>query len=672
MKLLRRESNAESSIQNDDQIKRFIQERCRSEIESFLQPCYRALSSHTIRKQENAKKQVVFFLFKHLVHFCRSKMTLEEFQDKRTWGRIYYPAKIYHSPQGNGESNGFLPNCYTEDRVHFYADLVSGKLWNLLQSANVLSYDLEMKRASLASLKIAGSILLVDESQDMDECQISWMVQQAIEQGAHVYLVGDCAQTIYSFRGAKSKCLMELSNCQDCDLTHSWRFGPNIARVANIVLFAKTKSSQTTCKRPTWRPYRVTGANKAPCHVTDTPLDWHDKNKPVTVIAFTNATLMIQAVTLLGFKVVAENDSEESDDEYGLEHGPEPPLLDRDDGEGQVGVTTAPIDIPRIALNGKGENSGARKWGGVIKSIEYLYNLFAAQGQSMKLPVQYFPDFENQEIDWKSFVKVCQDRELTRYATTISVVQKLQHQTMAAIRAFEVQVLQNKYSADNADVILTTCHAAKGMEWDNVQVSDDFFDLAQVKDHGPEVRIPGTKKMRKTWQIAFKDYGDDANLLYVACTRAKRVLSIPATMVRFLQDCDALQDWIGATTTGGKRKEKSGAAAGILLFGLEKPLSRERALDLYNDIVIPLRGENKIRDDQRLLDVVLTKGSEENELSEDTKMAPETISAKRPLQERGSQNPPCRQEAVDLTWSPPSKNRRRVTQTPKEIIVIDD
>jgi hypothetical protein len=219
------------------------------------------------------------------------------------------------------------------------------------------------------------------------------------------------------------------------------------------------------------------------------------------------------------------------------------------------------------------------------------------------------------------------------------------------------------------------------MEWDNVQVSDDFFNLAQVKDHGPEVRIPGTKnKMRKTWQIAFKDYGDDANLLYVACTRAKRVLSIPATMVRFLQDCDALQDWIRATATtddDGKRKEKSGgtAAAGILLFGLQKPLSRERALDLYNDIVLPLRGENKIRDDQRLLDVVLTKkgsASEENELSEGTKMAPAaTISAKRPLQEQGSQNQSCGQEAVDLTWSPPSKNHR-VTQAPKEIIVIDD
>ncbi len=53
-------------------------------------------------------------------------------------------------------------------------------------------------------------------------------------------------------------------------------------------------------------------------------------------------------------------------------------------------------------------------------------------------------------------------------------------------------------------------------------------------------------------------------------------------------------------------------------------------------------------------------------------MAPETISAKRPLQERGWQNPPCRQAAVDLTWSPPSKNCRRVMQALKEIIVIDD
>jgi hypothetical protein len=51
-----------------------------------------------------------------------------------TWGRIYYPAKIYHSPQGDGESNGVSPNCYPEDRVHFYADLVC--LWQALELAS--------------------------------------------------------------------------------------------------------------------------------------------------------------------------------------------------------------------------------------------------------------------------------------------------------------------------------------------------------------------------------------------------------------------------------------------------------------------------------------------------------------------------------------------------------
>ena len=36
------------------------------------------------------------------------------------------------------------------------------------------------------------------------------------------------------------------------------------------------------------------------------------------------------------------------------------------------------------------------------------------------------------------------------------------------------------------------------------------------------------------------NYGDEANLLYVALTRAKKVLSIPSFMAKFLNDCDKL------------------------------------------------------------------------------------------------------------------------------------
>ena len=57
----------------------------------------------------------------------------------------------------------------------------------------------------------------------MDGCQVDWTARQQVALGTQVYVVKDAAQTIYSFRGAKSKCLMKLPVDKDCLLTSSFR-----------------------------------------------------------------------------------------------------------------------------------------------------------------------------------------------------------------------------------------------------------------------------------------------------------------------------------------------------------------------------------------------------------------------------------------------------------------
>jgi superfamily I DNA/RNA helicase len=59
-----------------------------------------------------------------------------------------------------------------------------------------------MKRAQLLGLRIPGTLLLVDESQDMDGCQVNWSAKQQVVFGTHIYVVGDAAQTLFTFRGA--------------------------------------------------------------------------------------------------------------------------------------------------------------------------------------------------------------------------------------------------------------------------------------------------------------------------------------------------------------------------------------------------------------------------------------------------------------------------------------
>jgi superfamily I DNA/RNA helicase len=106
------------------------------------------------------------------------------------------------------------------------------------------TYDSILKRAQLLkSSKIPCTALLVDESQDLNECQIEWVCSQISAHGIQLYIVGDAVQTIYSFRGAKSTHLMGIQNTipntislVDRQLTQVWRFRPEIAAVANIIL----------------------------------------------------------------------------------------------------------------------------------------------------------------------------------------------------------------------------------------------------------------------------------------------------------------------------------------------------------------------------------------------------------------------------------------------------
>lgn len=79
-----------------------------------------------------------------------------------------------------------------------------------------------MKRTQLEQLPIQGFLILIDESQDMDACQIDWAARQQYEKGSIVYVVGDPAQAIYGFRGAKAQNLMDLPSTESPFLTGSF------------------------------------------------------------------------------------------------------------------------------------------------------------------------------------------------------------------------------------------------------------------------------------------------------------------------------------------------------------------------------------------------------------------------------------------------------------------
>ena len=203
---------------DEEDFKQLILNVCGEEIERYLGPAYRNIengggggddgrpikpSAETIAsRKRRALQQVVYFIWKTFTNcFAHNKTSVEDFNNKSNDWRHFFAVKMgWHSAGEKGEKEfGFPSREYADKTVFsFYADMAC-KVWSFAESQDLRSHDIEMKRAQLNKRRIRGSILLVDESQDLDGAQIDWVKSQAEAYGTHVFFVGDAAQTIYSF-----------------------------------------------------------------------------------------------------------------------------------------------------------------------------------------------------------------------------------------------------------------------------------------------------------------------------------------------------------------------------------------------------------------------------------------------------------------------------------------
>nr|WP_282562051.1 3'-5' exonuclease [Providencia rettgeri] len=81
-------------------------------------------------------------------------------------------------------------------------------------------------------------------------------------------------------------------------------------------------------------------------------------------------------------------------------------------------------------------------------------------------------------------------------------------------------------SEAEADLIVTTAHTSKGLEWNNVVLNDDFGSVLEAID------------MKKPKASII----DEMNLIYVAITRAKDYLSINSTIIELMREFSVRQE----------------------------------------------------------------------------------------------------------------------------------
>jgi superfamily I DNA/RNA helicase len=456
---------------------------------------------------------------------------------------IYYPAlKHYKELAADPQKKG---SEITEwEAKEFYRDCVE-RLWKILKvgpgnsGSGKYTYDSVMKQAQLSKVQATTRAILVDESQDLTACQVDWMKGQTGKgaRAKQVFFVGDAAQTVYGFRGAKSEHLMSLQNTRDFDLTQSFRFDGNIAKVANAILFAKANSPQ----RGSFRPYKVFGAggdasnpSKIFCH-DDPPFnaaasicrfmdtcaglanatgDNSNDTKSVTILAFTNVALVNAALQLLAAR---------------------------------PGI--------RIAVNGgaSGDSSGMGKYRKLVDEIEHVYKLFTGEATTLPASFYEFVDDNNAPIPFTAgdspfdaLRREVQAREINKYDLHVNLITLYAEHTLAQLDMFKLNVINAKVKPGNCDVLISTIHNAKGAEWRNVFVMNDLAQMAAfsvdeksvVKDERDEhggfrnASIGGSKiKEYEKAQFAWSDKGNEFNLWYVAVTRAKQNVCVPRKFV---------------------------------------------------------------------------------------------------------------------------------------------
>lgn len=124
----------------------------------------------------------------------------------------------------------------TQDQLHALNEVArdAADLWSMIWrpgSKLPVGHDAYLKKFCLTRPSLPFDYVTIDEGQDLSPLMIEIITRQPSQR----IVVGDSHQQIYEWRGASSA-LDKVPDATTCYLTQSFRFGDNIASLANVVL----------------------------------------------------------------------------------------------------------------------------------------------------------------------------------------------------------------------------------------------------------------------------------------------------------------------------------------------------------------------------------------------------------------------------------------------------
>ncbi len=310
-----------------------------------------------------------------------------------------------------------------------------------------ITHDFYLKKFQLQNPVLSFDYILFDEGQDASPAMLDIFLQQK----ATKVIVGDTHQQIYSWRYAVNS--LEKTNFATYNLSHSFRFGANIANLATQVIFWKDIIKATT-------PLTIKGLG--------TTVD----TKTKAVIGRTNLGLLLKAI------------------EY----------------------VTEKKNIKQIYFEGNFNSYTYADEGASLYDVLNLQNNKLHQIKDVLIKSM------GSIKDLEEYIEKTEDAQL---GMMLEIVKKYGNDIYDIIKTIKSKHVEND-AKEKAEVVFSTVHRCKGMEYDSVHLVKDFITEDKVQRQAHELEND-EKKINKL--------NEEINLLYVAITRTKNVLHIPEELL---------------------------------------------------------------------------------------------------------------------------------------------
>ncbi len=120
--------------------------------------------------------------------------------------------------------------------------------------------------------------------------------------------------------------------------------------------------------------------------------------------------------------------------------------------------------------------------------------------------------------DLEEYITKTEDKQLSMM---VEVVKEYGNELPIILKSLKEKHVKDEDKA-KAEMVFSTVHRCKGIEYDEVQLADDFIT---------ELRLKKMKEEKKKEDVDLARLNEEINLLYVAVTRAKKQLLMPDDMM---------------------------------------------------------------------------------------------------------------------------------------------